>query len=83
MAIFAAAVVVVVVDVDRRCFLLTLYAQLPYFNFSLSQTSLEQIFNGFASKQEEELGGAAGIVSEKRNSATISTMSTNPLAKKH
>ena len=31
-------------------------------SYSLSQTSLEQIFNGFASQQEEEKGGAAGIV---------------------
>jgi ATP-binding cassette subfamily A (ABC1) protein 3 len=30
--------------------------------YSLSQTSLEQIFNGFASKQEEEQGSAAGII---------------------
>lgn len=29
--------------------------------YSVSQTSLEQIFNGFASKQKEETGGAVGI----------------------
>ncbi|CAN0457892.1 unnamed protein product [Laminaria digitata] len=28
--------------------------------YSLSQTSLEQIFNAFAAQQEEELGHAAG-----------------------
>ena len=30
-------------------------------DYSISQTSLEQIFNQFASQQEEELGHAAGI----------------------
>ncbi|CAM9274541.1 unnamed protein product, partial [Hapterophycus canaliculatus] len=30
--------------------------------YALSQTSLEQVFNGFAAKQEEELGHAAGTV---------------------
>ncbi|CAM9229777.1 unnamed protein product [Phaeothamnion confervicola] len=30
-------------------------------SYSLSQTSLEQIFNFFASQQEEELGAAAGL----------------------
>ena len=30
--------------------------------YSLSQTTLEQIFNQFASAQEEETGGAHGIV---------------------
>ncbi|CAN0021601.1 unnamed protein product [Pylaiella littoralis] len=30
--------------------------------YSLSQTSLEQVFNGFAAQQEEELGHAAGTV---------------------
>ena len=30
--------------------------------YSLSQTTLEQIFNQFAAEQEEETGGAAGIV---------------------
>lgn len=29
--------------------------------YSLSQTSLEQVFNGFAAQQEEELGRAAGM----------------------
>ena len=29
--------------------------------YALSQTSLEQIFNGFASQQEEEQGRAAGL----------------------
>jgi len=32
-------------------------------NYSVSQTSLEQIFNFFAGQQEEEKGAAAGIVS--------------------
>jgi ATP-binding cassette, subfamily A (ABC1), member 3 len=32
-------------------------------DYSVSQTSLEQIFNGFAQQQEEETGPAAGIVS--------------------
>ena len=31
-------------------------------SYALSQTSLEQIFNGFAAQQEEETGAAAGIV---------------------
>lgn len=30
--------------------------------YSLSQTSLEQIFNRFAAQQEEELGRPAGMV---------------------
>eukprot|EP00903_Cladosiphon_okamuranus_P008962 g8576.t1 len=30
--------------------------------YSLSQTSLEQVFNGFAAQQEEELGHAAGTM---------------------
>ncbi|CAN0297351.1 unnamed protein product [Ectocarpus sp. 4 AP-2014] len=30
--------------------------------YSISQTSLEQVFNGFAAQQEEELGHAAGTV---------------------
>lgn len=29
--------------------------------YALSQTSLEQVFNGFAAQQEEELGQAAGM----------------------
>ena len=31
-------------------------------DYSISQTSLEQIFNQFAAQQEEETGHAAGIV---------------------
>ena len=34
--------------------------------YSLSQTSLEAIFNSFASQQEEEQGAAAGIVAANR-----------------
>ena len=30
-------------------------------DYSISQTSLEQIFNQFAAQQEEETGSAAGI----------------------
>lgn len=30
--------------------------------YALSQTSLEQVFNGFAAQQEEELGHAAGTM---------------------
>jgi hypothetical protein len=30
-------------------------------DYSISQTSLEQIFNSFAAKQEEETGAAVGI----------------------
>jgi len=37
-------------------------ADLGIESYSLSQTSLERIFNGFASQQEEETGEAAGLV---------------------
>lgn len=37
-------------------------AQLGIGEYSLSQISLEQIFNGFASQQQEEQGRAAGIM---------------------
>lgn len=37
-------------------------AELGVGEYSLSQISLEQIFNGFASEQQEEQGRAAGIV---------------------
>ena len=30
--------------------------------YSIAQTSLEQIFNHFAAQQEEERGSAAGII---------------------
>ena len=34
-------------------------------NYSISQTSLEQIFNQFAAQQDEEQGPAAGIVRDR------------------
>jgi len=34
-------------------------------DYSVSQTSLEQIFNFFAAQQEEETGSASGLVSQK------------------
>ena len=34
-------------------------------DYSVSQTSLEQIFNFFAAQQEEETGFASGIISQK------------------
>ena len=37
-------------------------AELDVKEYSLSQISLEQIFNGFAAQQEEEQGVAAGIL---------------------
>jgi len=37
-------------------------AALSILDYSISQTSLEQIFNQFAAQQEEETGAAAGIV---------------------
>ncbi|CAN0225351.1 unnamed protein product [Hapterophycus canaliculatus] len=37
-------------------------AQLGVGEYSLSQISLEQIFNGFAAQQQEEQGKAAGLV---------------------
>jgi len=37
-------------------------AALSILDYSISQTSLEQIFNQFAAQQEEEKGAAAGIV---------------------
>jgi len=37
-------------------------AELGVKEYSLSQISLEQVFNGFAAQQEEEQGRAAGIV---------------------
>lgn len=40
-------------------------AELCVEDYSVSQTSLEQIFNGFAAQQEEETGAAAGIVTAK------------------
>eukprot|EP01038_Epipyxis_sp_PR26KG_P008312 gene8312-11246_t len=43
--------------------------------YSIAQTSLEQIFNQFASQQEEETGHAAGISSVRDNR----TLSTGPL----
>ena len=36
--------------------------ELGILDYSISQTSLEQIFNQFAAQQEEETGAAAGIV---------------------
>jgi hypothetical protein len=40
--------------------------QLNIQEYSVAQTSLEQIFNQFAAKQEEETGAAAGIVDAPR-----------------
>ena len=37
--------------------------------YSLSQTSLEQVFNSFAGQQEEEMGHVAGMVSMVRTAA--------------
>ena len=48
--------------------------------YSLSQTSLEQIFNGFASKQEEETGGAVGIVGNR--AVTAAAGSKNGVTRK-
>ena len=36
--------------------------------YSIAQTSLEQIFNQFAAQQEEETGSAAGISNERPKS---------------
>jgi len=44
--------------------------QLQIEEYSLSQTTLEQIFNFFASQQEEETGQAKGIVKNNQVSAT-------------
>jgi len=38
--------------------------ELKIAEYAVSQTTLEQIFNGFASQQEEELGRARGVVSK-------------------
>jgi ABC-type multidrug transport system ATPase subunit len=39
--------------------------------YSLSQTSLEQIFNGFAGQQEEEKGAAKGISNQKSSESQV------------
>ena len=39
--------------------------RLGILDYSISQTSLEQIFNQFAAQQEEETGAAAGIVRQE------------------
>ena len=44
--------------------------------YSISQTSLEQIFNQFAAQQEEETGAAAGIVGTGRSAAPAAQPST-------
>ena len=44
--------------------------------YALSQTSLEQIFNQFASQQEEETGGARGIVAGASPAAAAAQMMT-------
>eukprot|EP00937_MAST-01D_sp_MAST-1D-sp2_P000217 g217.t1 len=41
--------------------------------YSLSQTTLEQIFNQFAAQQEEETGGARGIVGARTQAALSAT----------
>ena len=38
-------------------------------SYSLSQTSLEQIFNQFAAQQEEETGDVAGLVNRRHSSS--------------
>ena len=40
-------------------------------DYSISQTSLEQIFNQFAAQQEEETGAAAGIVGTGRSAPPV------------
>ena len=45
-------------------------------DYSISQTSLEQIFNQFAAQQEEETGAAAGIVGTGRSAAPAAQPST-------
>ena len=45
--------------------------------YSISQTSLEQIFNQFAAQQEEETGAAAGIVGTRRSAAPAAQPSSH------
>jgi len=45
-------------------------------DYSVSQTSLEQIFNFFAAQQEEETGSAAGISNRAHNEPLRATVTT-------
>jgi ATP-binding cassette, subfamily A (ABC1), member 3 len=51
-------------------------ADLHIDDYSLSQTSLEQIFNFFASQQEEEQGAAAGIAGRRPSLSQIQPVAT-------
>ena len=49
-------------------------------SYALSQTTLEQIFNSFASQQQEEKGAAVGLVTRQAVGPSDSTHTVNDRA---